>query len=112
MMLKALSRLPSLAVVPQFAGSNGNSKRQPGFFQGLSSNGHDARIELVASAICPNRRCPQAFRALRTSILLSQATVRLKSFWSPVLSRAKADTAARDYLAVTLAQLGDSTHAG
>src|SRR5256884_4063525 len=41
--VETLSRLPSLAVVPQFASSNGNSKRH-----GLSSNGHDARIELVA----------------------------------------------------------------
>src|ERR1700686_1183986 len=43
-----LSRLPSLAVVPQFADSNGNGKRH-GLLHGFSSNnGHDKRIELVA----------------------------------------------------------------
>src|SRR6266566_450880 len=69
--VETLSRLPSLAVVPQFAGSNGNSKRH-GFFQGLSSNGHDTRIELVAQHL-PKSQMSEAFRALRTSILLSQA---------------------------------------
>src|SRR5256886_15465355 len=69
--VETLSGLPSLAVVPQFAGSNGNGKR-PGLLQGLSSNGHDKRIELVAQHL-PKSQRSEAFRALRTSILLSQA---------------------------------------
>src|SRR5438552_698425 len=59
--VETLSRLPSLAVVPQFASSNGNSKRH-----GLSSNGHDARIELVAQHL-PKSHTSEAFRASRTS---------------------------------------------
>src|SRR5467141_766251 len=66
-----LSRLPSLAVVPQFADSNGGSKRRR-LLQGFSSNGHDKRIELVAQHL-PKSQMSEAFRALRTSILLSQA---------------------------------------
>src|SRR5206468_7246308 len=57
--VETLSRLPSLAVVPQFASSNGSSKRH-GFFQGLSSNGHDARIELVAQHL-PKSQMSEAF---------------------------------------------------
>src|SRR5437016_2457705 len=67
--VETLSGLPSLAVVPQFAGSNGNGKRH-GLLQGLSSNGHDKRIELVAQHF-PKSQMSEAFRALRTYILLS-----------------------------------------
>jgi len=69
--VETLSRLPSLAVVPEFAGSNGSGKRH-GILAGFSSNGHDKRIELVAQHL-PKSQMSEAFRALRTSILLSQA---------------------------------------
>ena len=70
--VETLSRLPSLAVVPQFAGSNGGSKRA-GLLQGFAStNGHEKRIELVAQHL-PKSQMSEAFRALRTSLLLSQA---------------------------------------
>jgi len=64
--VETLSRLPSLAVVPEFAGSNGSGKRH-GILQGFSSNGHDRRIELVAQHL-PKSQMSEAFRALRTSI--------------------------------------------
>src|SRR5208283_2285608 len=39
--IETLARLPSLAVVPQFGGSNGNGKRG-GLFKGFpTANGHD-----------------------------------------------------------------------
>src|SRR5438094_901343 len=105
--VETLSRLPSLAVVPQFASSNGCSKRH-GFFQGLSSNGHDARIELVAQHL-PKSQMSEAFRALRTSILLSQADHPPQVILvTSALPRESKTTAAAN-LAVTLAQLGDST---
>ncbi len=70
--VETLARLPSLAVVPQFAGSNGTGKRA-WLLQGLTStNGHDKRIELVAQHL-PKSQMSEAFRALRTSLLLSQA---------------------------------------
>src|SRR5882757_4866670 len=63
--VETLSRLPSLAVVPEFAGTNGTGKRH-GLLQGFSSNGHDKRIELVAQHL-PMSQMAEAFRALRTS---------------------------------------------
>src|SRR5689334_15317873 len=105
--VETLSRLPSLAVVPQFAGSNGSSKRH-GFFQGLSSNGHDARIELVAQHL-PKSQMSEAFRALRTSILLSQADHPPQVILVTSALPREGKTTAAANLAVTLAQLGDST---
>src|SRR5690242_12620696 len=105
--VETLSRLPSLAVVPQFAGSNGSGKRH-GFFQGLSSNGHDARIELVAQHL-PKSQMSEAFRALRTSILLSQADHPPQVILVTSALPREGKTTAAANLAVTLAQLGDST---
>src|SRR5438067_683939 len=105
--VETLSRLPSLAVVPQFASSNGSSKRH-GFFQGLSSNGHDARIELVAQHL-PKSQMSEAFRALRTSILLSQADHPPQVILVTSALPREGKTTAAANLAVTLAQLGDST---
>ena len=82
--VETLSRLPSLAVVPQFAGSNGGSKRA-GLLQGFAStNGHEKRIELVAQHL-PKSQMSEAFRALRTSLLLSPAPCRAKARPPPPL---------------------------
>ncbi|MGH9740789.1 MAG: GumC family protein, partial [Candidatus Acidiferrum sp.] len=43
--IESLARLPSLAVVPQFGATNGNG-RGSRLLAGVSSNGHDKRIEL------------------------------------------------------------------
>src|SRR3989441_10013493 len=40
--VETLSRLPSLAVVPQFTGSNGNARKR-GLPQGPGANGHEMR---------------------------------------------------------------------
>ncbi len=105
--IETIARLPSLAVVPQFAGSNGNGKR-PGLLQSFSSNGHDKRIELVAQHL-PKSQMSEAFRALRTSILLSQAEHPPQVILVTSALPREGKTTAAANLAVTLAQLGDST---
>src|SRR6266849_3186200 len=70
--VETLARLPSLAVVPAFTQLNGNSKSRSKLLKGISSNGQEKRIELVAQHL-PKSQMSEAFRALRTALLLSQA---------------------------------------
>ena len=104
--IETLARLPSLAVVPQFAGSNGHKRR--GMLPDFSENGHDKRIELVAQHL-PKSQMSEAFRALRTSILLSQAEHPPQVILVTSALPREGKTTAAANLAVTLAQLGDST---
>src|SRR2546429_7199341 len=67
--IETLARLPSLAVVPQFTGSNGHAKKR-GLLQGPAANGHEMRTQLAAQHL-PKSQMSESFRALRTSILLS-----------------------------------------
>src|SRR5258708_6800274 len=105
--IETLARLPSLAVVPQFAGTNGNGKR-PGLLQGFSSNGHEKRIELVAQHL-PKSQMSEAFPALRTSILLPRPDPPPQVILVTSALPREGKTTAAANLAVTLAQLGDST---
>lgn len=106
--VETLARLPSLAVVPQFAGSNGTAKKQ-GLLHGFAAtNGHEKRIELVAQHL-PKSQMSEAFRALRTSILLSQADHPPQVILVTSALPREGKTTAAANLAVTLAQLGDST---
>ena len=104
--IETLSRLPSLAVVPAFSDSNGNGRR--GLLKGVSSNGHDKRIELVAQHL-PKSQMSEAFRALRTALLLSQADHPPQVILVTSALPREGKTTAAANLAVTLAQLGDST---
>ena len=104
--IETLARLPSLAVVPQFAGTNGHKRR--GVLPDFSENGHDKRIELVAQHL-PKSQMSEAFRALRTSILLSQAEHPPQVILVTSALPREGKTTAAANLAVTLAQLGDST---
>src|SRR5438045_4372967 len=104
--IETLARLPSLAVVPQFAGSNGHKRR--GMLPDFSQNGHDKRIELVAQHL-PKSQMSEAFRVLRTSILLSQAEHSPQVILVTSALPREGKTTAAANLAVTLAQLGDST---
>ena len=104
--IETLARLPSLAVVPQFAGTNGNRRRS--MLQGFSENGRERRIELVAQHL-PKSQMSEAFRALRTSILLSQADHPPQVILVTSALPREGKTTAAANLAVTLAQLGDST---
>ena len=104
--IETLSRLPSLAVVPAFSDSNGNGRR--GLLKGVSSNGHDKRIELVAQHL-PKSQMSEAFRALRTALLLSQPDHPPQVILVTSALPREGKTTAAANLAVTLAQLGDST---
>ena len=104
--VETLSRLPSLAVVPAFSESNGNGRR--GLLTGASNNGHENRIELVAQHL-PKSQMSEAFRALRTALLLSQADHPPQVILVTSALPREGKTTAAANLAVTLAQLGDRT---
>jgi len=105
--IEALVRLPSLAVVPAFSESNGDRSRSK-LLKGASTNGHDQRIELVAQHL-PKSQMSEAFRALRTSLLLSQADHPPQVILVTSALPREGKTTAAANLAVTLAQLGDRT---
>ena len=79
-----------------------------GFFGGASSNGHEKRIELVAQHL-PKSQMSEAFRALRTALLLSQPDHPPQVILVTSALPREGKTTAAVNLAVTLAQLGDKT---
>src|SRR5229473_4241912 len=105
--IETLTRLPSLAVVPAF-GDSLNHKRRMGIFGGASTNGHEKRIELVAQHL-PKSQMSEAFRALRTALLLSQPDHPPQVILVTSALPREGKTTAAANLAVTLAQLGDKT---
>lgn len=100
-----LTGLPCLAVVPTFSARNGHSRNAPQVPGG--ANG-ESRVELV-SLQQPKSLVSEAFRALRTSLLLSQAdrAPQVILVTSALPREGKTTSAAN--LAITLAQLGDRT---
>src|SRR6266576_3921457 len=105
--IETLARLPSLAVVPQFTGSNGHARKR-GLLQGPAANGHEMRTQLAAQHL-PKSQMSESFRALRTSILLSLADHPPQVILVTSALPREGKTTAAANLAVTLAQLGDST---
>jgi capsular exopolysaccharide synthesis family protein len=105
--VETLARLPSLAVVPAFTDENGSSRKRR-LLGGASVNGHEKRIELVAQHL-PKSQMSEAFRALRTSLLLSQADRPPQVILVTSALPREGKTTAAANLAVTLAQLGDRT---
>jgi polysaccharide biosynthesis transport protein len=107
--IETLSRLPSLAVVPAFAESNGDARRSR-LLGGGNGNGHgrERHAELVAQHY-PKSQMSEAFRALRTSLLLSQAEHPPQIILVTSALPREGKTTAAANLAVTLAQLGDRT---
>jgi capsular exopolysaccharide synthesis family protein len=107
--IETMARLPTLAVVPALSGSTG--KRGGRFAKLLKSPviaGKEGRAELMSHNM-PQSQMSEAFRALRTSLLLSQADHPPQVILvSSALPREGKTTAAVN-LAVTLAQLGDKT---
>jgi succinoglycan biosynthesis transport protein ExoP len=101
-----LSRLPSLAVVPAFTDHSGTVRKTR--LLGSAQNGHEKRIELVAQHL-PKSQMSEAFRALRTSLLLSQAGHPPQVILVTSALPREGKTTAAANLAVTLAQLGDRT---
>jgi capsular exopolysaccharide synthesis family protein len=104
--IEALAQLPSLAVVPAFT-TNGAGKHH-GLLEARKENGNGARIELV-SHLLPKSQISEAFRALRTSLLLSQAEHPPQVILVTSALPQEGKTTAATNLAVTLAQLGDHT---
>ncbi|MFY9733233.1 MAG: polysaccharide biosynthesis tyrosine autokinase [Candidatus Acidiferrales bacterium] len=105
--IEALAGLPSLAVVPSLPGLNGNySRRAKGDAALQSASG--PRVELL-SYVQPKSQISEAFRALRTSLLLSQADHPPQVILVTSALPREGKTTAAVNLAVTLAQLGDRT---
>lgn len=105
--VEMLARLPSLAVVPAFSDSPA-SRRKLGMFGGEDQNGQEKRVELVAQHL-PKSQVSEAFRALRTAILLSQPDHPPQVILVTSALPREGKTTAAANLAVTLAQLGDKT---
>jgi polysaccharide biosynthesis transport protein len=106
--IENLARLPSLAVVPAFVDSNGDGARSKlisGFGNG---HGHERQVELVAQHL-PKSQMSEAFRALRTALLLSQAERPPQVILVTSALPREGKTTAAANLSVTLAQLGDRT---
>ncbi|MGB7845228.1 MAG: polysaccharide biosynthesis tyrosine autokinase, partial [Candidatus Acidiferrum sp.] len=105
--VETLTRLSSLAVVPIF-GEEVASVKRSGLVGAASINGHGKRLELVAQHL-PKSQVSEAFRALRTALLLSQPghPPQVILVTSALPREGKTTSAAN--LAVTLAQLGDKT---
>jgi capsular exopolysaccharide synthesis family protein len=107
--IESLARLPSLAVVPAFA--TGNGHRHGHFSKILKppvAIGREGRVELVSHHM-PQSQMSEAFRALRTSLLLSQADHPPQVILMTSALPREGKTTAAVNLAVTLAQLGDKT---
>ena len=107
--IETLARLPSLAVVPSLSNSNG--KRNGRFAKLLKAPviaGKEGRAELISHNM-PQSQMSEAFRALRTSLLLSQADHPPQVILMTSALPREGKTTAAVNLAVTLAQLGDKT---
>ena len=105
--VETLTGLPSLAVVPAFGELNGSRlHKSPALAAG--DKPAESRIELVAYNQ-PKSQISEAFRALRTSLLLSQADHPPQVILVTSALPREGKTTAAVNLAVTLAQLGDRT---
>jgi polysaccharide biosynthesis transport protein len=107
--IERLARLPSLAVVPALSNSTG--KRSGRFSKLLKTPvvaAKEGRAELIAHNM-PQSQMSEAFRALRTSLLLSQADHPPQVILMTSALPREGKTTAAVNLAVTLAQLGDKT---
>jgi capsular exopolysaccharide synthesis family protein len=107
--VETLARLPSLAVVPAFEETHADGRRRKTLSQALGNgNGHARHVELVAQHL-PKSQMSEAFRALRTALLLSQAGRPPQVILVTSALPREGKTTAAANLAVTLAQLGDRT---
>jgi len=107
--IEALTGLPSLAVVPSLPGMNAPTGRLSRLAREASTAaGLGARVELL-SYVQPKSQISEAFRALRTSLLLSQADHPPQVILVTSALPREGKTTAAVNLAVTLAQLGDRT---
>ena len=106
--IEALTGLPSLAVVPSFAAlATGQTKLL--LPKSLTEESTTAIPVALAAHMQPKSPVSEAFRALRTSLLLSQAEHPPKVILVTSALPREGKTTAAVNLAVTLAQLGDRT---
>jgi polysaccharide biosynthesis transport protein len=104
-----LTGLPSLAVVPSMPILNGHSGRLPRLARGAGQGQENgSRVEML-SHMQPKSQISEAFRGLRTSLLLSQAEHPPQVILVTSALPREGKTTAAVNLAVTLAQLGDRT---
>jgi succinoglycan biosynthesis transport protein ExoP len=107
--IESLVGLPSLAVVPALPSSNGHHSRWPRLTHKTASQTVSGpRVETL-SHTQPKSQISEAFRALRTSLLLSQADHPPQVILVTSALPREGKTTAAVNLAVTLAQLGDRT---
>ncbi|MGA9885479.1 MAG: polysaccharide biosynthesis tyrosine autokinase [Candidatus Acidiferrales bacterium] len=107
--IDSLTGLPSLAVVPLLPEGNGRHGRSSrGANNRESPELMAPRVELL-SYVQPRSQISEAFRALRTSLLLSQAEHPPQVILVTSALPREGKTTAAVNLAVTLAQLGDRT---
>jgi len=107
--IEVLSGLPALAVVPSLGSLAGRGhSRMAKFLKAPAPNGDESRVELV-SHLQPKSQMSEAFRSLRTSLLLSQADHPPQVILLTSSLPKEGKTTAAVNLAVTLAQLGDKT---
>jgi polysaccharide biosynthesis transport protein len=107
--IESLTGLPSLAVVPSLPSSNGHHGRLVRFARDAAARSAEApKIELLSHAQ-PKSQISEAFRALRTSLLLSQAEHPPQVILVTSALPREGKTTAAANLGVTFAQLGDRT---
>src|SRR5277367_1420725 len=107
--IEALTGLPSLAVVPSLPGLRTSQSRFSRLArEAAPQSASGPRVELL-SYIQPKSQISEAFRALRTSLLLSQADHPPQVILVTSALPREGKTTAAVNLAVTLAQLGDRT---
>jgi capsular exopolysaccharide synthesis family protein len=107
--IETLTGLPSLAVVPSLPELNGNHGRLARLGRESAAPAPSGpRVEML-SYIQPKSQISEAFRALRTSLLLSQADHPPQVILVTSALPREGKTTAAVNLAVTLAQLGDRT---
>jgi succinoglycan biosynthesis transport protein ExoP len=107
--IESLTGLPSLAVVPALPGSHTSRSRFSRLAREAAPQSVSGpRVELL-SYIQPKSQISEAFRALRTSLLLSQADHPPQVILVTSALPREGKTTAAVNLAVTFAQLGDRT---
>ena len=110
--IERLAGLPSLAVVPEVRSLNRHGHIRSGkvLSEGQETQDEDesSRVEIVSYSK-PKSQISEAFRALRTSLLLSQADHPPQVILVTSALPREGKTTAAVNLAVTLAQLGDRT---
>jgi succinoglycan biosynthesis transport protein ExoP len=107
--IEALTGLPSLAVVPTLPSLNGHHSGLSRLARHTAEQAAAGpRVELL-SYVQPKSQISEAFRALRTSLLLSQADHPPQVILVTSALPREGKTTAAVNLAVTLAQLGDRT---